>query len=114
LGDVAVVDGVEAIADTVVQRPERDTRGTNLRASSSNWQEWQASFQVVGHPDRGSSTTKLTPAKETANRPVLVRTGCGAIAVLSDHPARHRSGTRTTRKPSGSVTVVPCSAQYGF
>ncbi len=25
-----------------------------------------------------------------------------------------RSGTRTTRKPSGSTTVTPCSAQYGF
>jgi len=28
--------------------------------------------------------------------------------------ASHAFATSTTRKPSGSASVIPCSAQYGF
>jgi hypothetical protein len=36
---VTVIDGVQPVADTIVERPERDPRSAHLRTSSANGQK---------------------------------------------------------------------------
>jgi hypothetical protein len=66
LRNVAVIDGVEAVADAVIQRPQRDARCPHLWAGSSYWQKWQGSFRVVRGGRAQANTDPGAPAKAFA------------------------------------------------